>query len=139
MVPSFGWRLKVTPVMGIAQKGRQMRGLTRGQDFANPAEGPPLFFTHFKELKSAVQSVRVPHDRPQLNQERSDRDGKLDRDNLARLEFTGQRRSHSILSHFAGAAPQCARDTVTKDRGLDANVHRVPGITPHLPMDRRRR
>ena len=58
------------------------------QHHTDLAQGQFLFVGQYEEFESAAQSVAVAHDGSQIDDVGLERDGKLQRHNLAGLEFT---------------------------------------------------
>ncbi len=58
------------------------------QHHTDLVQGQFLFVGQYEKFESATQSVAIAHDGSQINDEGLERDGKLQRVNLAGLQFT---------------------------------------------------
>jgi len=74
---------------------------SRGQHFANPADGFTLFCADGKKFETVTQAITITHQRAQLDWICCHGQGKLHRNNFADLEFAGQCRADAVFSNFA--------------------------------------
>jgi hypothetical protein len=87
---------------GDPQKMR-IRGVR--QHHADLVQGQFLLFGQNEKFESAAQSVAIAHHGSQLDDVGLERDGKLEGNDLAGLQFTAEGRANAVLAEFVGSAP----------------------------------